>query len=84
MPKCAIYPASGYAIVEIDLADDGSVLNPRILTSWPEDLYDEPSLEAVDKWVYTPRTPEETDSDRKDIVTTIRYMLRDSARNILE
>lgn len=75
---------SGYSIVEIDLNDDGSVKDSRVLTSWPPELYDKASLKAVRKWKYSPRTPEETDSDRTDLVTTLRYMLTDQFGNVIE
>lgn len=75
---------SGYSIVEVDLNDNGSVKDSRILSSWPPKLYDKASLKAVSKWKYSPRTANETDSDRTDLVTTIRYMVTDSAGNIIE
>jgi len=67
--------SSGFSIVEFDLNDDGSVLNPRILESWPAEIFDKSSLKAVEKWKFSPRTTEETDGDRKDIITTIGYKL---------
>jgi len=74
---------SGFSIVQFDLDDNGSPVNSEILVSWPEDLYEKSSLRALSKWEYTPRTAEETDSDREGLVTTIRYMLRDSSGNLL-
>lgn len=82
MPRDAY--VSGYAIVEFDLADDGSVVKPRILTSWPQELYEEPSLKAVKRWKYSAKQPQETESDRKDILVTMRYMLTDQFGNVVE
>lgn len=75
---------SGFSIVEFDLADDGSVMNPRLLESWPEEIWDKSSIAAVKKWKYTPRTADETDSDRTDIITTLRYRLTGPNGKIIE
>lgn len=75
---------SGFSIVEFDLNDDGSVSEPRLLESWPKDIWDKSSIRAVNQWQYTPRTADESDEDRKDIIVTIRYMLTDRAGNMIE
>jgi len=75
---------SGYVIVEFDLEDDGKVKDPRILTSWPPELYDKTALRAMSSWEYSARTSEESDEDRKDIITTMRYMLTDQYGNVIE
>lgn len=82
MPRQATQ--SGFVIVEFDLADDGSVVEPRVLEAWPEDMFDKSTLSAVAKWKYTPRTADEVDSDRTDIITTVRYMLKDHNGNVIE
>lgn len=69
---------SGYSVVQFDLDDDGNVKNAKILTSWPPDIFEEASLKSLKGWEYSPRTPGETDADRSNIVSTIRYMLADS------
>lgn len=74
---------SGFSIVQFDVDDSGTPVNPEVLVSWPKDLYEKSSLKALSKWEYTARTPEETDGDREDLVTTIRYMLRDRSGDII-
>lgn len=73
---------SGYVVVEFDLTDEGEVTNHKVITAWP-DYYEEPALDALRKWEYSPRTPEETDEDRKGLITTIRFILLDSSGNNL-
>ncbi|WP_409433765.1 TonB family protein [Litorimonas sp. RW-G-Af-16] len=76
MPRKAY--TSGYSIVQFDLDDAGKPTNTQILVSWPKDIYDSSSLKAIEKWQYTPRTADETDSDREDLIVTLRYMLTDN------
>lgn len=73
---------SGYSIIEFDLDDKGQPINITALASWPE-YYEKPSIKAVKKWEYTARTPEETDSDRKDILTTLRFILKDAGGDVI-
>jgi len=68
---------SGFAIVEFDLTDNGGTKNSKILEAWPQDIWDKSALKAVSKWEYAPRTPEETDGDRTELVVTIWYRLTD-------
>lgn len=82
MPRTAWQ--SGFSIVEFDLNDDGTVKSPRLLESWPEKIWDKASLRSVSQWEYTPRTANETDSDRTDIVATVRYYLTDEKGKIIE
>ena len=75
---------SGFSLVEFDLDDVGNVINPRLLESWPEEVFDKSSIKAVKQWKYTPRAAEEVDGDRTDIVTTIRYVLTASDGRVIE
>ena len=68
---------SGYTIVRFDLTDDGKVKDPEILVSWPVDLYEKSSLKALNSWQYSTREAGETDEDRSNIITTLRYNIRD-------
>ena len=77
MPRKAY--RSGYSIVEFDLDNDGKVINPEILTSWPKDIFERSTLKALEKWKYTPRTTGESDSDRQDLLVTLRYNLTDGS-----
>jgi len=82
MPRNAYQ--SGFSIVEFDIKDDGSTTNIRIAESWPEHIFEKASEKAVRQWKYSPRTAGETDADRTDIITTVRYVLRDRYGNIIE
>lgn len=75
---------SGFSLVEFDLDDAGNVINPRLLESWPEEVFDKSSIKAVKQWKYSPRTGEEINGDRTDIVTTIRYILRGPSGQVIE
>ncbi len=75
---------SGFSLVEFDVDDAGNVINPRLLESWPEEVFDKSSIKAVKQWKYTPRTEAEVDSDRTDIVTTIRYVLTGPRGRVIE
>ncbi len=75
---------SGFSIVEFDLDDEGNTINQTLLESWPEKIWDKSSITAVEKWKYNPRTPEESDSDREDLIVTIRYMLKDGSGRLIE
>lgn len=82
MPRNAYI--SGFSIVEFNLNDDGSTTDIRILESWPPNIFEKSSRRAVSKWVYNSRNSDETDSDRKDIITTIRYRLSNSNGDLIE
>ncbi len=75
---------SGFSIVEFDLDDAGNTINQRILESWPEDVFDRSTRRALSKWEYSPRTAEETDQDRTDLVVTMWYRLSDQYGNLIE
>jgi len=72
---------SGYTIVQYDLSDDGKPINAKKIVSWPQGLYDETSLETLEKWEYSPREAGETDADRTNLITTIRYVIEDRNGN---
>lgn len=74
---------SGFTIVKFNLDDAGSPIDEEILVSWPEGLYEKSSLRSLKKWEYSPRTAEETDADRQDIITTINYRLTDASGDII-
>jgi len=75
---------SGFAIVEFDLDDAGGTTNQKILESWPKEVWDKSALKSVTKWEYAPRTAEEVDSDRTEIVATIWYRLTDQYGDLIE
>jgi len=75
---------SGFAIVEFDLDDAGGTINPKVLEAWPQDVWDKSALKALSKWEYAPRTAEETDEDRTELVATIWYRLTDEFGDLIE
>jgi len=74
---------SGFTIVQFNLDDAGKPIEEKILVSWPEGLYEKSSLASLKKWEYTPRTSEESDADRQDIVQTISYRLTNQSGDII-
>lgn len=79
--KAARVGVSGYTIVEFDLSDEGGVINPEILVSWPEGFYEKSSLKALEEWKYSEKVEGETPSDRQDLIVTLRYVLSDRSGN---
>ena len=75
--------SSGYSIVEFDLDDAGNVINPEVLTSWPREIFEKSTLNAIEKWKYTPRLAAETEEERQDLIVTLRYRLTDSSGNVI-
>ena len=67
---------SGYAIVQMDVSDEGVPENVRILNSWPEDLYDKSSLKAANQLEFVPKTGDEPEGFRKDVMIPYNYYLR--------
>ena len=72
---------SGYTIVQFDLDDDGNVINAKSIVSWPPDLYEETSLTSLSNWKYSAKQPGETEMDRKNLISTIRYQINDRNGN---
>ncbi|MEP3655020.1 MAG: energy transducer TonB [Litorimonas sp.] len=72
---------SGYTIVQFDLDDAGNTINQKKIVSWPPDLYEEAALKSLEKWKYSPRVDGETDEDRKNLISTIRFKITDNFGN---
>lgn len=72
---------SGYTIVQFDLDDEGNTINPEVIVSWPADMYEKSSLKSLSQWEYTPRVADETDVDRTNLISTIRYNIQDRFGN---
>jgi len=75
MPRKAT--TSGFSIVRFDLDDEGNVVNPEILQSWPVKMYDRASLNSLKKWKYETKIDGEEGAQRTGIVSTIKYILSD-------
>ena len=74
MPRIA--QQSGFVVVELDLDDSGKPINVKTITAWPT-YFEKPALEAVESWKYSPRSPDEADSDRQGLITTVNFRLSD-------
>ncbi len=72
---------SGFSIVRFDLDDAGYVINPKILQSWPKNIYDKSSLNSLKKWKYETKENGKEGAQRANIVTTIKYILSDYMSN---
>lgn len=65
----------GYSVIEFDLDDDGSVLEPRFLEVWPGEFNDKDGLKFIKKWTYSPRKMSETEEHRTNLISTIHYVM---------
>lgn len=45
---------SGYTVVEFDIAEDGRVINPKVIESIPGKVFDKSSIRAIKRWKYAP------------------------------
>jgi len=72
---------SGFTIVQFDLDDKGNTINPKKIVSWPQGVYEEAALKSLKSWEYSPRVEGETDADRKNLITTIRFNIVDARGN---
>lgn len=45
----------GFVIVEFDVSEVGTVINPEILVSVPEAVFDRAALRALERWRYQPK-----------------------------
>ena len=45
----------GYVVVAYDIGTNGSVVEPHVIDSSPERIFDQAALDAVMKWKYNPR-----------------------------
>jgi len=74
-PAQARNRSSGYAIVRVDVNDEGVPFNPRIFNSWPDDVYDKSALSAAKKLEFAPKTAEEPLGYRKNVDIPFNYYL---------
>lgn len=80
-PSQALSGVSGYTIVQFDLDDDGNTINHKKIVSWPGDIYEKPAMRSLEKWEYSPRVEGETDADRSNLISTIRFNIEDRYGN---
>lgn len=46
----------GWVILEFDISADGEVINPRVINSEPQELFEKSALESVSEWIYEPNS----------------------------
>ncbi len=69
--RCADKGLEGNVLVEFDLSPDGSVVNPRILSSSSR-CFDREALKAVARWKYSP-----SGSKVRNVRTSLTFQLAD-------
>jgi protein TonB len=52
--KAAQNNISGYVVVEFDVLTDGSVKNPKVIDSEPNEIFDKQALISVRKYKFEP------------------------------
>ncbi len=69
----------GWVKLEFDLSGQGSVENPRIIDSKPEDVFDEAALTAIREWKYRQKWVDGELVARKGITVKLKFELDDNA-----
>ncbi len=69
--RCAQKGVEGVVVVEFDLAPDGSVINPRIVST-PDQCFTRDTLRGIKKWKYPPSA---NDKIRRNIRERIDFRL---------
>ena len=70
--RCAQRGLSGEVLVEFDLAPDGTVLNPRIISADDHGCFNRSSLRAVAEWRYP---PDRGDRIRRNVRVVLSFNL---------
>ena len=52
--KAALNNISGFVVVEFEIMQDGSVKNPKVVESKPQDIFDKQALLSVEKYKFEP------------------------------
>jgi len=70
----------GSVILEFDLDAEGQVINPRVLASVPQAVFDEKSLRVVGKWKFKPENRREVGVtcrlERTNLIQPLTFELR--------
>lgn len=73
---------SGHANLMFDIDEDGKPTNIKVISS-TEKVFEKPSIEAVEQWIYSPLSEENKDENRKDIATKITFVLSTASGRII-
>lgn len=69
----------GYVIVQFDVNETGSVINPDVLVSVPEGVFDRAALRAIERWRYQPKVENGKAMKMYGLQTKFNFNLRGSA-----
>ncbi len=53
-PKAARLGLEGFVTFEFDISEQGKVINPNIIRSYPEDVFHKEAMRAFSQWTYKP------------------------------
>lgn len=53
--QAALNGIEGFVIVEFDVSETGTVINPEILGAQPSSVFNRAALRAIERWKYNPR-----------------------------
>ena len=65
----------GYVIIEFDVAQDGSVIDPYVLEGEPAGLFNRAAMKSIRKWIYEPSTYEGVPVQVNDVQVRINFNL---------
>ncbi len=73
--KAAVEKIEGFVVVEFDISTVGTVINPKIIKSQPQGLFDKSSLRAVQQWLYLPDFENGKAKETQGVRTKFTYRL---------
>lgn len=73
---------SGHSMVMFDLSEVGKLINVKIIKS-TQSIFDRPTIESVEKWVYSESTKESDPDSRINLTTKVSYILVDEYGNVI-
>ena len=65
----------GYVIIEFDVAQDGSVIDPYVLEGEPAGLFNRAAMKSIRKWIYEPSTYDGVPVQGNDVQVRINFNL---------
>lgn len=65
----------GWVLVEFDISEVGTVINPRVVDADPKDIFDRAAVRAVEQWKYKPKTVNGKPTVRTGVRVVISFEL---------
>ena len=65
----------GYVIIEFDVDQDGSVIDPYVLEGEPAGLFNRAAMKSIRKWIYEPSTYDGVPVQVNDVQVKINFNL---------